>query len=90
MALYIPHSIFHLARLLYVRPETLDPTRIMPTRNYQSDLIVSIIIILFLIHRRRNVQRRCQAKSSTWYRKVVALIIHKKIHPKQRVNIYQS
>jgi hypothetical protein len=25
MALYIPHSIFHLARLLYVRPETLDP-----------------------------------------------------------------
>ena len=26
MALYIPHSIFHLARLLYVRPEILDPT----------------------------------------------------------------
>ena len=22
MALYIPHSIFHLGRLLYVRPET--------------------------------------------------------------------
>ena len=22
MALYIPHSIFHLARILYVRPET--------------------------------------------------------------------
>ena len=22
MALYIPHSIFHLARLLYIRPET--------------------------------------------------------------------
>ena len=26
MALYIPHSIFHLAWLLYVRPEILDPT----------------------------------------------------------------
>jgi hypothetical protein len=26
MALYIPHSIFHLARLLYVRPETFGPT----------------------------------------------------------------
>ena len=26
MALYIPHSILHLARLLYVRPENLDPT----------------------------------------------------------------
>ena len=25
MALYIPHSIFHLARLLYVRPETFEP-----------------------------------------------------------------
>ena len=25
MALYIPHSIFHLARLLYVRPETSGP-----------------------------------------------------------------
>ena len=25
MALYIPHSIFHLARLLYVRPETSEP-----------------------------------------------------------------
>ena len=25
MALYIPRSIFHLARVLYVRPETLDP-----------------------------------------------------------------
>ena len=26
MALYIPDSIFHLARLLYFRPETLGPT----------------------------------------------------------------
>ena len=25
MALYIHHSIFHLARLLYVRPETFGP-----------------------------------------------------------------
>ena len=25
MALYIPHSIFHLERLLYVRPETFGP-----------------------------------------------------------------
>ena len=26
MAVYIPHRIFHLARLLYVRPETFGPT----------------------------------------------------------------
>ena len=25
MMLYVPHSIFHLARLLYVRPETFGP-----------------------------------------------------------------
>ena len=25
MALYIPHSVFHLARLLYVRPEAFEP-----------------------------------------------------------------
>ena len=25
MALYIPHSAFHLARLLYVRPESFGP-----------------------------------------------------------------
>jgi hypothetical protein len=25
MALYIPHSIFHLARLLYVKPESFGP-----------------------------------------------------------------
>ena len=25
MALYVSHSIFHLARLLYVRPETFGP-----------------------------------------------------------------
>ena len=25
MALYIPHSIYHLARLLYVSPETFGP-----------------------------------------------------------------
>ena len=28
MALYIPHSILHLARLLYVRPETFGPYHI--------------------------------------------------------------
>ena len=30
MALYIPHSIFHLARLLYVRPETFGPYYVRP------------------------------------------------------------
>ena len=29
MALYVPHSIFHLVRLLYVRPETFGPYYIL-------------------------------------------------------------
>ena len=32
MALYIPHSIFHLARLLYVRPETFGPYYVLKTK----------------------------------------------------------
>ena len=31
MALYIPHSISYLARLLYVRPETFGPYYVDPT-----------------------------------------------------------
>ena len=31
MALYIPHSVFHLARLLYVRPETFGPYYVRTT-----------------------------------------------------------
>ena len=30
MTLYIPHSIFHLARLLYVRPETFGLYYVYP------------------------------------------------------------
>jgi len=44
MALYIPRSIFHLARLLYVRPETFGPTLVYTaspnqgeTQNYSFD-----------------------------------------------------
>ena len=34
MALYIPHSIFQLARLLYVRPETFGPYYLHDAFNY--------------------------------------------------------
>jgi hypothetical protein len=37
MALYIPRTIFHLARLLYVRPETFGPTLVC-----FSDFIVGV------------------------------------------------
>ena len=34
MALYIPHSIFHLARLLYVRPETFGPKYVIRVEGF--------------------------------------------------------
>ena len=40
MALYIPHSIFHLARLLYARPETFGP-------YYVRSLSYEICLITF-------------------------------------------
>ena len=41
MALYIPHSIFHLARLLYVRPETFGPYYVCASsvHLFASDLL---------------------------------------------------
>ena len=33
MALYVPHSIFHLARLLYVRQETFGPYYVTSVRG---------------------------------------------------------
>ena len=43
MALYIPHSIFHLERLLYVRPETFGPYYV---RLLKLRLIIIIITSL--------------------------------------------
>ena len=40
MALYIPHSILNLARLLYVRPETFGPYYVyfLPSGPYFSSV----------------------------------------------------
>ena len=38
MALYIPHSIFHLARLLYVRPEKFGPYYVRTTKLREMTL----------------------------------------------------
>ena len=42
MALYIPHSIFRLARLLYVRPENFGPYYV--TKNQQSKCLTRIYL----------------------------------------------
>ena len=43
MALYIPRRIFHLARLLYVRPETFVPTHV-------HMVYITYIIILYILY----------------------------------------
>ena len=39
MALYIPRSIFHLARLMYVRPETFGPTLVIMYTNVAKHVL---------------------------------------------------
>ena len=47
MALYIPHNIFHLARLLYVRPETFGPYYVdkAPIRRLRGRASASVLLI---------------------------------------------
>ena len=40
MALYIPHSIFHLAQLLYVRPETFGPYYACPKNLKKQTMFI--------------------------------------------------
>ena len=54
MALYIPHSFFHLARLLYVRPETFGPYYVCEHPKYLHDqphlcrFTVSVLVFILL------------------------------------------
>ena len=53
MALYIPHSIFHLARLLYVRPENFGP---LLHNNIINRLVQnSLNTASLLLHTQRHV-----------------------------------
>ena len=44
MALYIPHSIFHLAELLYVRPETFGPycVYVVGSKSFRPDQLFKV------------------------------------------------
>ena len=54
MALYILHSIFHLARLLYVRPETFGPYYVrillMCIRSYLKTVVTFKFLIFDTYH----------------------------------------
>ena len=53
MALYIPHSIFHLARLLYVRPETFGPyyvcCSVFVHTHYHAVLCIVLVLVLGML-----------------------------------------
>ena len=45
MALYIPHSIFRLARLLYVRPETFGPYYVHAILIFLINCMLQIVFL---------------------------------------------
>ena len=49
MALYIPHSIFQLARLLYVRPENLGPYYVQ-VLNFYFKIYLQVLNFYFKIY----------------------------------------
>ena len=59
MALYIPHSIFHLARLLYIRPETFGPyyvLRSMLGSREHGNLAYGSVRVCEYLNQLRNCQ----------------------------------
>ena len=50
MALYIPHSIFRLARLLYVRPETFGPYYVLIDIAVYHKRVYSSLTSLWVTH----------------------------------------
>ena len=67
MALYIAHSIFHLTRLLYVRPESLDPATWVPCRNTAGVRVSGALLeVLKVINGRTEAQLLTAAVRSHW------------------------
>ena len=64
MALYIPHSIFHLARLLYVRPENFGPYYVLVVLNRVSGAPLFLHINHFLGSKQYNLYDKGKGKVS--------------------------
>ena len=69
MALYIPHSFFHLARLLFVRPETFGPYcvwyRYIPKAIYEYGYVIYVYIYIYT-----------KIKISLSYHSITTIIVH--------------
>jgi len=57
MALYIPQSILHLARSLYVRPETYGPTYVFILRFEEKEKRAAVVAKA-TVHKQGSVQRQ--------------------------------
>ena len=83
MTLYIPHSIFHLARLLYVRPETFGPYYVCTTKFNLLKTKTVIRYIQFVHHRKHLVlwlARSIDERSKCKWLLIVRSIRNKYIH----------
>ena len=65
MALYIPHSIFHLARLLYVRPETFGPYYVYI--YVRAVHLTSVYICVFFVQNFGKAGNLVCTLESTWH-----------------------
>ena len=48
MALYIPQGIFHLARLLYVRPETFGPYYVCTDVRMHAYMYICMYVCMYI------------------------------------------
>ena len=60
MALYMPHSIFHLARLLYVRPQTFGPYYVRFTLEYLKCVACFGLLHKTIIRQKYPQYERCK------------------------------
>ena len=64
MALYIPHSIFYLARLLYVRPVTFGPYYVI---NELTSIRYGAFLYVIILHGEINQKNNSRSESVTSY-----------------------
>jgi len=67
MALYILRSIYHLARILYVRPKTFGPHHVTYSNNNNNNNII-IIIIIYLLSQQPQGQLKTQNVTKKKYK----------------------
>ena len=79
MALYIPHSIFHLERLLYVRPETFRPNyvRTVVSKRAKTVIVNKVNAVwIYFIYPNANIHYHPLFRGSKWVQINAFVLIH--------------